>query len=230
LDTFHNILLVAPVLLFSLVAHEYAHGYAALKQGDATAYQLGRLTWNPVKHIDPYMTIFLPLVMMLASHGQMALGGAKPVPVNPRNYRKYKRGDIIVSLAGVAANFAIALGCALLVLLIGVAGHAAPSWTSTLVVAQAMFLYGVIINFGLIAFNLLPLPPLDGSHVMKYLLPPAWSLRYQEIGRYGILILVLLLWVGGPILSWWMSPAFSVARAILDPVSPFYLPGLGAYL
>ena len=92
-----------PVLLFSVIAHEYAHGYAALKQGDDTALMLGRLTWNPIKHIDPFMTMLLPLMLCASSHAPI-LGGAKPVPVNPRNYRNFKRGDIIVSLAGVFAN------------------------------------------------------------------------------------------------------------------------------
>src|SRR5688572_8145797 len=105
------------MLLFSVVAHEIAHGYAALKQGDPTAYQLGRLTWNPVKHIDPFFTIILPLVMILA--GQGVLGGAKPVPVNPRNYRNFKRGDIIVSLAGVVTNLAISIGCVIVIALLG---------------------------------------------------------------------------------------------------------------
>ncbi len=89
-----SFILIAPVLLFSMVAHEYAHGYAALRNGDATAYQLGRLTWNPAKHIDPFMTIILPLLLFLAN--APIFGGAKPVPVNPRNYRNYKKGDIIV--------------------------------------------------------------------------------------------------------------------------------------
>src|SRR4026207_1073574 len=95
-DTLQNILFVAPVLLFSVIAHEYAHGYAALKQGDTTAYALGRLTWNPIKHIDPFMTILLPLLTWRLTG--LIFGGAKPVPVIPRNYRNYKRGDIIVSL------------------------------------------------------------------------------------------------------------------------------------
>lgn len=97
---FRFILLAAPILLFSMVAHEYAHGWAALKQGDPTAYQLGRLTWNPAKHIDPFMTIVLPLISLLV--GGVILGGAKPIPVDPRNYRHYRRGDIIVSLAGIS--------------------------------------------------------------------------------------------------------------------------------
>src|SRR5579883_3194046 len=104
-----QLLLLAPVLLFSIIAHEIAHGYAALTQGDATAYRLGRLTWNPIKHIDPFMSIVLP-ALLIAVHGPV-LGGAKPVPVDPRNYRNPKRGDIIVSLAGVAANIVIAFAC-----------------------------------------------------------------------------------------------------------------------
>ena len=89
-----------------MVAHEYAHGWVAFKNGDPTAYQLGRLTWNPVKHIDPFMTVLLPLFLALA--GGPVLGGAKPVPVNPRNYRNFKRGDILVSLAGITTNIVLA--------------------------------------------------------------------------------------------------------------------------
>ena len=116
-DTLQTILFVAPVLLFSVIAHEYAHGYAALKQGDTTARDLGRLTWNPIKHIDPFLTIIMPLVLYYASG--MALGGAKPVPVNPRNYRNFVRGDIIVSLAGVAVNLVLAFLCAGMIAILG---------------------------------------------------------------------------------------------------------------
>src|SRR3712207_2831792 len=105
-----------------MVAHEYAHGYAALRQGDPTAYELGRLTWNPVKHIDPFMTVLVPAMMYMA--GGPILGGAKPVPVNPRNFRKYRRGDIIVSLAGIATNLALAPICALLIVPLGLIGRA----------------------------------------------------------------------------------------------------------
>ena len=102
-----------PVLLFSVIAHEYAHGYAALKQGDTTALMLGRLTWNPIKHIDPFMTVILPLV--LSSSGRRhdrSSAGRSPFRSTPRNYRNFKRGDIIVSLAGVLANLLIAVACA----------------------------------------------------------------------------------------------------------------------
>ena len=186
MDKVGNFLLFVPVLLFSIIAHEYAHGYAALKQGDATAYQLGRLTWNPIKHIDPFMSILVPLFTAL-SFGFM-FGGAKPVPVNPRNYRNFKRGDIIVSLAGVTVNFVIAVACVALVVLIGIIGRQARGGLQDLILLQQMMVYGVIFNIVLAIFNLIPIPPLDGSHVMKYLLPPAWALQYQRAGRFGLLI------------------------------------------
>src|ERR1041384_7479426 len=127
-----SLLLFVPVLLFSVIAHEYAHGYAALKQGDTTAYMLGRLTWNPIKHIDPFMTIILPAVLFFFSGGKMMLGGAKPVPVNPANYRHLKRGDIIVSLAGVFVNFLLALAAVVLFVLIGLIGRVAAGAESAL--------------------------------------------------------------------------------------------------
>ena len=128
-STLTNILLTIPVLLFALVAHEWAHAFAALKQGDPTAYELGRLTFNPIKHIDPFMTIILPIVMLAGSHGAIALGGAKPCPINPSNFRNYRRGDIIVSLAGVTMNLLLAVLSAALFMIVGVIGHAIPAGT-----------------------------------------------------------------------------------------------------
>lgn len=199
---FQTFLLVAPVLLFSVVAHEVAHGYAALKQGDDTALMLGRLTFNPLKHIDPFMTILFPLLMFLA-HAPI-LGGAKPVPVNPRKYRQFKRGDIIVSLAGIATNVVLAFICTILIVLIGFI-PLSPSTAETQALLQAMMGWGIVVNLGLAAFNLLPVPPLDGSHVMKYILPPGWALGYQRIGFFGIIILLFLLRT--PVLGWWLLPA-----------------------
>src|SRR6185295_16792183 len=121
-----------------------------LRNGDPTAYQLGRLTWNPAKHIDPFLTIILPALTFFFAG--IAFGGAKPVPVNPRNYRNYKRGDIIVSLAGVATNLLIALGCTGFIALLGFAGRAVPAVADTISILQVMMIYGVLINLGLIAF------------------------------------------------------------------------------
>jgi len=222
LGGFTNFLLILPVLLFSVIAHEYAHGYAALKQGDTTALTLGRLTWNPAKHIDPFMTILLPL--MLAVMHAPILGGAKPVPVNPRNYRQFKRGDIIVSLAGVFTNLLVAIGCTIVVVLLGLLARTSEALHPSIGILQAMFAFGIFLNMILIAFNLIPIPPLDGSHVMKYLLPAAWSLRYQELGRYGLLILILLLYFGQKVLYWWMTPASLVGNAMFRAVKPFVIP------
>ena len=205
-----------------MVAHEYAHGWVAMKNGDPTAYQLGRLTWNPIKHIDPFMTIILPVLMALF-HGPI-LGGAKPVPVNPRNYRSYKRGDIIVSLAGVATNLVIAVASVPVVVALGVIARAAPATMGVIAILQAMVIWGILINLILVAFNLLPIPPLDGSHVMKYLLPPAWALQYQRVGRYGILILIGLLYVGGNVLWLWMSPAIGLFSFLVRLGGDFIVP------
>ncbi len=220
-----DLLLAAPVLLFSMVAHEYAHGYAAFRQGDPTAYQLGRLTWNPIKHIDPFLTILMPVVLFWASNGQFIFGGAKPVPVVPRNYRNYKRGDIIVSLAGVATNLLLFPVCAVLIVLLGLLGRALPAAVDTLSLLQMMMVQGILFNLVLAIFNLLPIPPLDGSHVMKYLLPPAWALRYQQVGRYGIFLLLILFWTGAgqQIFAKWMSPVEHLANGAIQIVLPFFL-------
>lgn len=208
-----------------MVAHEYAHGYAALKQGDPTAYQLGRLTWNPIRHIDPFMTILLPILTLYFWH--FAFGGAKPVPVNPRNYRNFKRGDIIVSLAGIATNFALAALFTVLVILIGlIARSAPPGWIETLALLQLMLVIGILFNVLLAVFNLIPIPPLDGSHVMKYLLPPAWAIRYQQAGRFGLLLVFAVAFL---MPSLFMAPVIGVFSLASRVFAPFALPGvLGA--
>ena len=228
LQTLQIILLVAPVLLFSVIAHEIAHGLAALRQGDRTALDAGRLSWNPARHIDPFFTILLPLMMLIGSAAAgvngPVLGGAKPVPVDPRNYRNVRRGDIIVSLAGVATNFLIAIACALLIVLTGLLGQAVEPLRTTLGILQAMFVLGIQINAVLVAFNLLPIPPLDGSHVVKYLLPRPLAIQYVRLARYGLLVLVLLLWVGQRVLEAWLYPALLFFEWTVALVSSFVLP------
>ena len=223
-----------PILLFSVIAHEIAHGFAALQQGDRTALEAGRLSWNPLKHIDPYLTILLPLIMLTGSAllgGRFVVfGGAKPVPVNPGNYKHIKRGDIIVSLAGVATNLVIALACGALIVLVGLLARAVPALIETVGIIQAMLTVGVMLNFGLIVFNLLPIPPLDGSHVMKYLLPRPLAIRYVQFGRYGMLVLVLLLFMGDGILRLWFTPAFVATERIMNGVEPFIVPAAAQWL
>lgn len=234
MHTLQTILLVAPILLFSVIAHEIAHGFAALKQGDRTALDAGRLSWNPIKHIDPYLTILLPLIMLTGSAllgGRFVVfGGAKPVPVDPRNYKHLRRGDIIVSLAGVFTNLLIGLGCGVAIVLTGLLARALPELTDTVGVVQAMLKVGVMLNFGLIVFNLLPIPPLDGSHVMKYLLPRPLAIRYVQFARYGMLVLMLLLFVGDGFLNAWFKPAFLATQRVMDGVQPYVVPAAEQWL
>jgi Zn-dependent protease len=219
LPTLQTVLLVGPILLFSMVAHEIAHGYVALRQGDRTALDAGRLSWNPARHIDPVLTILLPLLMLAGTsalgHG-MVIGGARPVPVNPANYAHPRRGDILVSLAGVGANLLVALGCVLLIALIGAVGRATTGLATTLGILQAMFAVGLWINGALIAFNLLPIPPLDGSQVVKHLLPRRLAIGYMRFGRFGILALFAIMFAWPRGLELWLAPAEWAADRSLD--------------
>lgn len=223
-----KILLFAPVLLFSVIAHEIAHGWAALKQGDRTALDAGRLTWNPRPHIDPFFTILLPIITiagsMAAGARPMVFGGARPVPVDPRNYRHPRLGDIIVSLAGVVTNALIVLVCVVLFALAGALGKAAPALVGTLGVVQAMCAIGVNLNTLLIAFNLLPIPPLDGSHVFKYLLPRPLAVQYERFGRFGLIALIALLAWGDRFLYAWLSPFYRVTDSVFSLVRSSGLP------
>jgi Zn-dependent protease len=218
LQTIQQFLLIAPILLFSVIAHEIAHGWAALRQGDRTALDAGRLTWNPRPHIDPFFTILLPIMTIAGSVAAgarpMIFGGAKPVPVDPRNYKHPRMGDIIVSLAGVATNALIIVVCVVLYAIAGALGKAAPALLGTLGIVQAMCDIGISINTLLIAFNLLPIPPLDGSHVFKYLLPRPLAVQYVRFGRFGLIALVMLLAWGERFLFAWMSPFYRVSDSV----------------
>ena len=187
-------LLILPVLLFSVVVHELAHAQVARWEGDDTAYALGRITLNPIPHLDLMGSVIVPLVFIFLP-GDFLFGWAKPVPVNPGNFRVRKWGDIRVSLAGIIANFILAILFTLLVvaviLLREVTGNAGGVWS---VIAQAAY-YGVFINLILAIFNLIPIPPLDGSHVVFHLLPARLGARYRELGRYGLVVIILLVYV-----------------------------------
>lgn len=188
-----DLLLFLPVLLLAVVIHEFAHGYAALRQGDDTAYMLGRVSMNPLRHIDPLGSIIVPFLLWISKAG-FILGWARPVPVNPRNYRNYRRGDIIVSLAGIAANLLLAVVFTLGMVALVLIERAFPGSAETVKLAARMAEYGILINLVLAFFNLIPIPPLDGSHVLYHLLPSRLAVRYREVGRYGILILIGIIW------------------------------------
>jgi Zn-dependent protease len=189
MDSFNlnAVLLALPILLLSLTAHEWGHAWMALRQGDDTAYMLGRVTMNPAAHVDPIGTLLFPAIAI--GSGMPLLGWAKPVPVNPRKYRSYVRGDILVSLAGVIMNALLAIGFAIILWIMAAATRDMASTPEVLTIAAQMAIYGVLGNVGLIVFNLLPIPPLDGSHVFYHLLPSRWGAEYRRLYPYGFLIL-----------------------------------------
>jgi len=213
------------VLLFSMVAHEYAHAEAAYRQGDTTAYMLGRLTFNPLKHIDPFMTVILPLVLWFASGGKYAFGGAKPVPVNPRNYRNYVRGDIVVSLAGIVVNLALFILSAGVFGAVGTLAQALPSLVPTLEILQRMAFWGMWLNLVLAFFNLIPIPPLDGSHVFYHLLPPGAGMQYRQLQRYGFLPIMIVSFMLPGVISFFLWPAVKLLGLTLRILGPLALPG-----
>jgi Zn-dependent protease len=206
-----------------MVAHEYAHAEAAYRQGDDTAYMLGRLTLNPLKHIDPIMTVALPVILWI-SHAPFLFGAAKPVPVNPRKYRKFVRGDVIVSLAGIVVNLGLFVVFTGLFAAVGLVGQRAPSLAGSLGILQDMTYYGMRLNLVLAFFNLIPIPPLDGSHVFYHLLPPGWGLKYRQFYALGMLPLLLILWLAPAVLTPFLWPARELMRLGWAVVGGYALP------
>jgi Zn-dependent protease len=187
-----NIFIIA-LLVESIVLHEMAHGYVALMFGDRTAKHQGRLTLNPIPHIDPMWTVIIPIAAYVLSKGTFIIGGAKPVPVNPFNYRRPVLGDICVSVAGVAVNFLIAV---MMILLLNVVQFIFGGPQETL--AVRVLLNVAILNIVLAMFNLIPIPPLDGSHLFKYLLPQELQRSYENLGRTGVGFIILIILINIP--------------------------------
>ena len=184
-----QILLMIPMLLFAVIAHEVAHGYVAWRCGDPTAKLAGRLTLNPLPHIDLFGTIVFPLVLLL-TNAPFLIGWAKPVPVNPYNFRNPSRDHLWVSLAGVSTNMLLAVACTIL---LGIIARLSGSTGGAL---GLMLQYGIVINVILAVFNILPIPPLDGSWVLYHLLPGNLAESYRRLFPYGFIILIVLLMTG----------------------------------
>ena len=212
--------------LFAISVHESAHAWTASRCGDPTARMLGRVSLNPIRHIDPIGTIVLPLVAAIS--GIPLLGWAKPTPVNPRNFRNPMLDDILSSVAGPVSNFIVATGALLLLggislssasghtLVMGlVAGDNGASSDSALAPVGVLLFELMFINIVLAVFNLIPVPPLDGSHVLRHFLSEPVRLVYDRIGIFGLLALVYL---GGGLLS-----------SLIRPFVHFYVLMLGKF-
>ncbi|WP_353234456.1 site-2 protease family protein [Diaphorobacter ruginosibacter] len=203
-----TILIYALPVLFAITVHEAAHGYVARHFGDNTALMMGRVTLNPVKHIDPIGTILMPILLYLATSGAFLFGYAKPVPVNFSHLRNPKRDMIWVALAGPLSNFLQAiLWAVLLIVLVGMGVNER--------FFLAMCKAGVAVNLVMWAFNLFPLPPLDGGRVLMGLLP--WK-QAQQLGRlepYGFFIVMALV-IFGVVSSLWLRPLMSLGYLTID--------------
>ena len=202
-------------LVVAIVFHEVAHGLVARSLGDPTAAERGRLSLNPIRHIDPFGTVLLPLILAI-SHAPL-FGWAKPVPVDYRRLRNPRRDKVLVALAGPGMNLLLAIiGAAVLAATLAVS-TGPNSLAAALIAGNALNF--VLINIFLGVFNLLPVPPFDGGHVVEGLLPPAAAQRFASIGRYSLLVLIVLLLVlpalGVNVMGHLVSPIVSRITAVL---------------
>lgn len=175
------------IFLVTVTLHEYCHGFLADKLGDPTARDAGRLTLNPLRHIDPFWTVLFPVLLFISTSGQFVMGMARPVPVNFMNLRNPRRDMIWVAVAGPLANFLLAGVLAFLFRVAGTYGH---------LTLQTFLLYAVYFNLGLAIFNLIPIPPLDGSRIVTGLLPFSLATRYLLLEPFGFLIVLLFYFTG----------------------------------
>lgn len=207
-DTLQIILIYALPVLLSITVHESAHGYAARHFGDHTAEMMGRITLNPLKHIDPIGTIAMPLFLYFATSGAFLFGYAKPVPVNFGALRNPKRDMVWVALAGPASNLAQAIAWALLLVLYAALGVTEPFFIK---MAQG----GILANLVMWAFNLFPLPPLDGGRILVGLLPWRQAQMVARTEPYGFFIVMALV-VAGVVGTYWLQPLMWFGYALIQ--------------
>ncbi|MEM1244627.1 MAG: site-2 protease family protein [Pseudomonadota bacterium] len=203
-------------ILFAITLHEAAHGYIALKLGDKTALMLGRVTLNPLKHIDPLGTVIVPILMFLLSYSLTSVpfifGWAKPVPVTWQNLKHPRRDMALVALAGPVANLLMLLLWAALAKIAMLTANSMPYSLAELIILMGRA--GIIFNAIIMILNLLPIPPLDGSRVISSILPPRWSYYYSLLEPYGFFIILIMIPTG--ILFAIMRPMLSLVLQLVQ--------------
>jgi len=205
-EIIQTIAVYALPVLFAITLHEAAHAYAAKYFGDSTAFMLGRMSLNPARHIDPLGTIVIPIALYLATSGMFVFGYAKPVPIDFSKLRNPKKQMAWVALAGPAANFAMALGWMIIMIFLRAGNVQEPFF---LEMAQA----GILVNLLMFAFNLVPIPPLDGGRTLTSMLPLQMAHKFARIEPYGFFIVLALIYF--KVLSFWVMPVMYMANVVL---------------
>ncbi len=217
-----SIVIMILVLLFSVIFHEIAHGFSAYLLGDPTAKNSNRLTFNPIPHIDPVMTILVPVMLGIMTNWSFLFGGAKPVPVNPHYFKNPKQGMAITAAAGPLSNLLLILVTIVVYKLLIMSGMLEPMYgfmrlnSMDLTIPEFIIFYSILINSVLMIFNLIPIPPLDGSKILMGFLSYEAAAKYESVSRYGIFIIMGIIFIGN-------STGFSLIGLLVTGPLNFFL-------